>query len=67
MLIQEIKQLANEIHGYIIEIRRHLHAHPELSFHEYETSSFVKARLDEMNIPWELVAGTGIVALIKGE
>jgi len=67
VLIEEIKQLANEIHGHVIEIRRHLHAHPELSFHEYETSSFVKARLDEMNISWEPVAGTGIVALIKGE
>jgi amidohydrolase len=44
-----------------------LHANPELSFHEYETSSFVKARLDEMNIPWQPMAGTGIVALIKGE
>ena len=67
MLIQEIKQLAKDIHGHVIEMRRHLHAHPELSFQEYETSSFVKARLDEMNISWEPVAGTGIVALIKGE
>ncbi len=67
MLIQEIKQRANEIQNYLIEIRQHLHAHPELSFQEYETSSFIKARLDEMNISWEPVAGTGIVALIKGE
>ena len=67
MLIEEIKQRANEIHGQVIEMRRHLHAHPELSFHEYETSSFVKAQLDEMNISWEPVAGTGVVGLIKGE
>ena len=67
MLIQEIKQLANEIHGHVIEMRRHLHAHPELSFHEYETSSFVKARLDEMTISWKPVAGTGIMALVKGD
>ena len=67
MLIQEIKHLANEIQGHIIEIRRHLHAYPELSFQEYETSSFVKARLDELDISWEPIAGTGIVALIKGD
>jgi len=67
VLIEEIKQRANEIHGQVIEMRRHLHAHPELSFHEYETSSFVKAQLDEMNISWEPVAGTGVVGLIKGE
>jgi len=66
VLTEDIKQLSNEIHGYVIENRRHLHAHPELSFQEYETSSFVKIRLDEMNIAWEPIAGTGIVALIKG-
>ena len=67
MLIDEIKQLASEIHGNVIQNRRYLHAHPELSFHEYETSSFVKARLDEMDIPSKSIAGTGIVALIKGD
>ena len=44
-----------------------MHAHPELSFCEYETSAFVKARLDEMGIPWKTMAGTGIVAMIRGE
>jgi len=48
MLLDEIKQRANEIHDSVIKYRRHLHAHPELSFHEYETSAFVKDRLDEM-------------------
>ena len=52
---------------HVIKNRRHLHAHPELSFVEYETSAFVKARLDEMNITWKAMAGTGIVAIIKGE
>ena len=66
-LINEIKNLANKLHNGVIETRRHLHANPELSFHEYETSAFVKARLDEMNIPWQPMANTGIVALIKGE
>jgi amidohydrolase len=67
VLRKQIKQLANDIHGRVIDDRRHLHAHPELSFHEYETSSFVKASLDEMDIASESVAGTGIVALIKGD
>jgi amidohydrolase len=67
VLLQQIKELASEIHGSVIENRRHLHAHPELSFHEYETSSFVKARLNKMDIASESIAGTGIVALIKGD
>ena len=66
VVLPQIRQLANEIQGNIIETRRHLHAHPELSFHEYETCSFVKARLDEMNIDWASIAETGIVATIKG-
>jgi len=67
VLLQQIKELASEILGGVIENRRHLHVHPELSFHEYETSSFVKARLNEMDIASESIAGTGIVALIKGD
>ena len=67
MLKEEIKQLANDIRETVIGYRRHLHAHPELSFKEFETSAFIKARLDEMNIPWKPMADTGIVALIKGE
>ncbi len=67
MLKDEIKQAANDIHPVVIANRRHLHAHPELSFFEFETSAFVKSRLDEMNIPWQSLAGTGVVALIKGD
>ncbi|MGH2563536.1 MAG: M20 metallopeptidase family protein, partial [Ginsengibacter sp.] len=67
MLIDEIKQQANKIINDVIQNRRHLHAHPELSFHEYETSAFIKTRLDEMGISWKAMAGNGIVALIKGE
>ncbi|MEP7143153.1 MAG: M20 family metallopeptidase [Ferruginibacter sp.] len=67
MLKDEIKQAAKEIYSNTIENRRHLHAHPELSFMEYETAAFVKNRLDEMGISWEPMAGTGVVGIIKGE
>ena len=66
MLKEEITQLAKNIHQTVINSRRHLHAHPELSFKEYNTSAFVKARLDEMSIPWNALASTGVVAIIKG-
>jgi amidohydrolase len=67
MLIDDIRQLANSKTDTVVQYRRHLHANPELSFLEYETSSFVKSRLDELNISWKPMAGTGVVALIKGE
>ena len=67
MLINDIKQSAKEIFSNVIENRRHLHTHPELSFCEYETSAYVKARLDEMGISWKAMADTGVVAILHGE
>ncbi len=67
MLHDEIKKLAKQFHNKIIDTRRHLHKHPELSFKEFETSAFVKRRLDEIGIKWQTMANTGIVAIIKGD
>ncbi len=64
----KIKQLAQALAPQFIKVRRHLHAHPELSYQEYETSRFIKERLEEWNIPFRApVAGTGIVGLIRGK
>lgn len=51
----------------LVQIRRHLHRHPELSFEEYKTSRFVSDKLKEFGIEKQyVVAKTGIVALIEG-
>lgn len=65
-MINEIKTLAFKIHEKTIANRRHLHAHPELSFQEWTTSAFIKACLEEMQIPWEPMANTGAVAIVTG-
>jgi amidohydrolase len=67
MLVQEIKERSKKIAETVIGYRRHLHAHPELSFKEYETSAFIKASLDELGISWQEMAGTGVVAEIQGD
>jgi metal-dependent amidase/aminoacylase/carboxypeptidase family protein len=41
-LKQHISQRAKEILPEMIAFRRHLHQFPELSFEEYNTSSFIK-------------------------
>lgn len=66
MLKDKVTLLANQIHADTVANRRHLHAHPELSFHEYETSAFVAKKLDELGIEYKKMANTGLVALIKG-
>ncbi|MCW3116799.1 MAG: N-acyl-L-amino acid amidohydrolase [Chitinophagaceae bacterium] len=67
MLKEQIEKLAVAINQDVVSNRRHLHAHPELSFKEYETSAFIKRKLDEMEIPWQPVADTGILAIIHGD
>jgi len=67
MLQDEIKKLAQNIYDSVIDTRRHLHAHPELSFSEQGTSAYLKTKLDEMRISWKPMADTGIVAMLQGE
>ncbi len=45
--------------------RRHLHAHPELTLHEKETSAFVQAKLRELGVPFVAgIGGHGVVATL---
>ena len=67
MLQQKIKDLARQYAPEFIEVRHHLHAHPELSYQEYETSKFVQQKLSEYNIPFEVKATTGVIGLINGK
>ena len=61
----KIIKLSEKILPSLVQIREHLHAHPELSFQEWETSKFIKKQLQELNIPYtENWAKTGIIATI---
>lgn len=63
----DIKALAKEQEGYVIESRRWLHTHPELSTQEVETTKFITAQLDKMGIPYQTYEDiTGCVATIQG-
>lgn len=66
MLQQKIKDLAKQYVDEFIAIRRHLHAHPELSFKEFETAAFIQQKLTEFGIAFEIKAKTGVVAIIEG-
>lgn len=67
-LIMETHQKAISIHQEVIEIRQHIHAHPELSFEEIETSRFIQCKLDQYGIDYTTGwAGTGIIGEIKAQ
>ena len=63
----KIQALAKLYAPELIEIRHHLHANPELSYQEFETSKFVQSKLGELGIPFEVKATTGVVGIIKGK
>jgi amidohydrolase len=68
MLKDRIKSLAQAYKQEVIDLRRHLHSHPELSFKEFQTAAFVAEKLKAIGITEiESKATTGWSALIKGK
>jgi amidohydrolase len=68
MLKEKIQLLAKAHHAGAVEIRRHLHQHPELSFEEVETGKFIAARLASSGIQHEHGwGGNGVVGYIEGK
>ena len=67
MLKDKIRERAKAYFPTVVEMRRYLHAHPELSYEEVETGKFVAQKLTELGIPHvHGVAENGVVGLIEG-
>ena len=64
---ETIKTLAEKYAEEFIKIRRQLHAHPELSYQEFETSSFIQNKLTGWGIEFRVMAETGVIGIIKGK
>ncbi len=67
MLLEKIKSLAKQHQAENVSIRRHLHANPELSYQEFETSKYVQAQLKAIGIPFTVIATTGVLGIIEGK
>lgn len=68
MVATEVRSDVDEILPGVIADRRYLHQHPELAFEEYETASFVEARLRALGVE-DIRTGvgrTGVTGLIRG-
>ena len=67
-MLTEIKELAETLAPRLIEIRRHIHAHPELSGQEYQTAAYVAGVLSSCGIHvQEAVGKTGVVGELQGK
>ena len=64
----DIKEKAENIKDYIIEMRRHFHQNPELSLEEFETTKKIVNELEKMGIEVSTFKDglTGCVGTIKG-
>ncbi|QEI40807.1 putative hydrolase YxeP [Dolichospermum sp. UHCC 0315A] len=66
-MLNRIKDLTTNISHRLVEIRRHLHAHPELSGQEYQTAAFVAGVLSANGLHVEEGIGkTGVIGELQG-
>jgi len=67
-MLTQIKDLAEKLAPRLIEIRRHIHAHPELSGQEYQTAAYVAGVLSSCGLHVEEAVGkTGVVGELTGK
>lgn len=66
-ILAQIKALAETFYPRLVEIRRHLHAHPELSGKEHQTAAYVAGVLSSFGLEVsEEIGETGVVGEWKG-
>lgn len=62
----DILTAAKSVEQEVIEIRRHLHANPEVGYEEHATSSFVAKKLRAYGLEVQQIGGTGLVGVLTG-
>lgn len=67
-LLDKIKSLSEQYSGEVVDLRRHLHENPELSYQEHNTVKYVAKKLGAFGVPVKAeVATTGLIAEIAGK
>ena len=64
---KHIQDRAASILPALVDIRRHIHQNPELSFQEHETAALVEKELQSLGLKTQRMANTGVVAVIEGK
>ena len=63
----EYKSYVLEQKDYLIQLRRHFHAHQEVSLQEFQTCAKIEQELDAMGIVHRRIGETGVYAWIDGK
>ncbi len=66
MKLENIVEQVDHMFDTLVATRRHIHQHPELSQHEYETQKYIMAFLEKEGIPYKAMADTGVMAWVEG-
>ncbi|HEY9749310.1 MAG TPA: M20 family metallopeptidase [Allocoleopsis sp.] len=67
-MLSQIKDIVHTLAPRLIEIRRHLHSHPELSGQEYQTAAYVAGVLSSCGLHvQEAVGKVGVVGELPGQ
>jgi amidohydrolase len=67
-MLSNIKHLAHKLAPLLIDIRRHLHSHPELSGQEYQTAAYVAGVLSAHGLSvQEGIGKVGVVGELRGQ
>ncbi len=67
-LVQLIKELSQQLLPELIEVRRHIHKHPELSFKEYATTQYIASQLHKYELPiLKYGLETGLISELRGK
>lgn len=63
---KQIQKLAEEFQPEMVEMRRHIHRHPEISYQEFETTDYIIEQLEALGIPVDQPLETGCVGVLEG-
>lgn len=65
-LQNKIRSKSEEYFEYMVQIRRHLHKNPEVSFKEFDTTDYILHELKKMKIETQRPMETGCLGIIRG-
>lgn len=64
--LTSLRAKAEKHFDYMVEVRRHLHKNPEISYLEYNTTLFIENELKKLSIPTHKPLDTGCIGIIEG-